>query len=74
MTARISGDNAANRNANGTFAKGNSGKPIGTRNRATQAILGLLVDATGRLTKGAKFDTAALRLCIERIFAEAFSG
>jgi hypothetical protein len=62
----------AERNSNGTFAKGNPGKPKGARNKATQAILSLLDNATGQLTEKAielalQGDTAALRLCMERI-------
>ncbi len=67
MTNRNSG-----RNTDGTFAKGNPGKPSGSRHKATQAVQGLLDEATGQLTQKAidmalEGDTAALRLCLERV-------
>ena len=72
MTDRKNGEFADTRNPDGTFANGNSGRPRGTRNKATQAVLGLLENATGQLTQTAinralEGDTAALRLCLERI-------
>jgi len=60
------------RNPDGTFAVGNPGKPKGSRHRATKAIEELLGDQTESLTQKAVDlalggDTAALRLCLERI-------
>lgn len=60
------------RNPDGTFAPGNPGKPSGARNRATKAVQGLLDDESEALTRKAVElalggDTAALRLCLERI-------
>ena len=60
------------RNSDGTFAKGNSGKPKGARHRATQASLALLEGEAEALTRKAvetalAGDTTALRLCLERI-------
>ncbi len=67
MTDRKSG-----RNTDGTFAAGNPGKPRGARHKATQAALGLLEGEAEALTRKAvetalAGDTAALRLCLERI-------
>jgi len=60
------------RNADGTFGLGNSGKPKGTRHRATQAVMALLDGEAEALTRRAvemalSGDGAALRLCLERI-------
>jgi hypothetical protein len=60
------------RNADGTFGPGNSGKPKGTRHKATQAALALLDGEAEALTRQAVTmalggDTTALRLCLERI-------
>ena len=60
------------RNTDGTFAKGNAGKPKGARHRATQATLALLEGEAEALTRKAvetalAGDTTALRLCLERI-------
>lgn len=60
------------RNSDGTFAPGNAGKPIGTRHKATQAVMALLDGEAEALTRKAVAmalcgDGAALRLCIERI-------
>ena len=35
-------DGKSGRNADGTFSAGNAGKPLGTRHKVTQAVLGLL--------------------------------
>jgi hypothetical protein len=69
---RNSGENTDFRNADGTFAKGNPGKPKGSRNRATQAVQGLIEDQCEAITQKAvemalEGDTTAIRLCIERI-------
>lgn len=60
------------RNTDGTFAAGNSGKPKGTRHKATQAALALLDGEAEALTRKAvdmalAGDGAALRLCLDRI-------
>jgi hypothetical protein len=60
------------RNADGTFAPGNPGKPNGTRHKTTQAALALLDGEAEALTRRAidlalDGDTTALRLCLERI-------
>ena len=41
------------RNADGTFTTGNAGKPRGTRNKVTQAVLGLLEGQAEALTQRA---------------------
>ena len=60
------------RNADGKFAPGNPGKPIGARHKVTLAVSGLLEGQAERLTQKAvdialSGDTTALRLCLERI-------
>lgn len=60
------------RNTDGTFAKGNPGKPKGTRHKATQACLAMLEGEAEALSRMAietalAGDTTALRLCLERI-------
>lgn len=60
------------RNTDGTFGPGNPGKPHGTRHKATMAALALLDGEAEALTRQAVTqalagDTAALRLCLERI-------
>ena len=65
-------DRKCGRNADGTFGAGNSGKPRGTRHKATQAVLALLDGQAEALTQRAvelalAGDTTALRLCLERI-------
>lgn len=60
------------RNADGTFAAGNPGKPRGTRHRATRATLEMLDGEAEALTRKAvemalDGDATALRLCLERI-------
>jgi hypothetical protein len=72
MTDRNSGENTDGRNPDGTFSEGNTGKPKGARNRATRAVQELLEEQTEALTqavvnKALEGDTAALRLCLERI-------
>ena len=60
------------RNTAGHFSAGNSGRPRGSRNKATLAIEGLLegqaeaLTQTG-VTKALAGDSMALRLCMERI-------
>lgn len=70
--SRNSGSKTESRNADGTFAPGNPGKPKGSRHRATQATLQLLDGQAEQITKKAvemalEGDTTAMRLCIERI-------
>ena len=60
------------RNADGTFTTGNAGRPKGTRHKATQAVLSLLDGQAEALTQRAvqlalAGDSAALRLCLERL-------
>ena len=60
------------RDRRGRFAKGNSGKPLGSRNKTTQAAQGLLEGEAEQLTRRAidaalEGHPAALRLCMERI-------
>ena len=60
------------RNTDGTFLKGNSGRPKGARNRKTLAIESLLEGQGEALTqtaisKALEGDSVALRLCIDRI-------
>lgn len=60
------------RSTDGTFTTGNAGRPKGSRNRTTVAVLGLLEGQAEALTQRAVElalggDTVALRLCIERL-------
>ena len=60
------------RNTAGQFSTGNSGRPRGSRNKATIAIESLLVGQTEALTqtaiaKALEGDSVALRLCMDRI-------
>ena len=60
------------RNTVGQFSAGNSGRPKGSRNKATIAIEGLLEGQAEALTqtavsKALEGDSVALRLCMERI-------
>lgn len=72
MTDRNSGAKTEARNANGTFAPGNPGKPKGSRHKATQAVETLMAGKGEALTEKAlemalSGDITAMRLCIERI-------
>lgn len=63
---------AEGRNADGTFATGNRGRPPGTRTRVTRAAEALLDGEAEALTRkcielALAGDTMALRLCLERI-------
>jgi hypothetical protein len=65
-------DGKCGRNADGTFGKGNAGKPRGTRHKTTQAVLSLLDGQAEALTQRAvqlalAGDSTALRLCLERV-------
>ena len=60
------------RRVNGQFSSGNSGRPKGSRNKATIAIESLLKGQAEALTqtavtKALEGDSIALRLCMERI-------
>ena len=60
------------RNTAGKFSAGNSGRPRGSRNKATLAIESLLQGQAEALTQTAvkqalEGDSVALRLCMERI-------
>jgi hypothetical protein len=60
------------RDTGGRFAAGNSGRPAGSRNRTTVAVLGLLEGQAEALSHKAvemalAGDTVALRLCLDRI-------
>lgn len=69
---RNNGETTDARNANGTFAAGNRGKPKGSRHKATQAIEAMLEGQQEALTqtaisKALEGDVTALRLCLDRI-------
>jgi len=71
-TNRKYGTNTEGRGSDGKFASGNPGKPKGARHVATRAIEALLEGQGKALTQKAvnmalEGDTAALRLCLERI-------
>lgn len=60
------------RNTDGTFGRGNAGRPKGARNRKTIAIETLLEGQAEALTqvaieKALEGDSVALRLCMDRI-------
>ena len=60
------------RNTDGTFSKGNNGRPKGARNLKTLAIESLLEGQAEALTqtaisKALEGDSVALRLCLDRI-------
>ncbi|SDY75769.1 DUF5681 domain-containing protein [Citreimonas salinaria] len=70
----MSGDETTpeGRNADGTFAPGNPGRPRGARHQVTRAIEELLEGEAEALTRKAvevalEGDTTALRLCLERV-------
>lgn len=69
---RNNGSDTGNRNADGTFAQGNSGRPPGARHKITRAVEELLEGEAGKISRKAvelalEGDTTALRLCLERI-------
>lgn len=71
-TDRKNGSTTEGRNADGTFAAGNPGRPTGARHKVTLAIESLLHGQSEALTQKAvdmalEGDTACLRLCLERI-------
>ena len=72
QATRKNGPTTDGRNADGTFASGNPGRPNGSRHKATQAMLDLLDGQADQITQKAvamalEGDTTALRLCLERI-------
>lgn len=65
-------DRKCGRNADGRFATGNTGKPVGTRHKTTLAVEALLDGEAEALTRAAidlalGGDTVALRLCLDRV-------
>ncbi len=69
---RNSGNIAEGRNSDGTFAKGNPGRPKGTRLKVTRAVEELLEGEAEKLSRKAielalEGDATALRICFERI-------
>ena len=72
MTSRKNGNNTDLRNTDGTFARGNGGKPKGARHRITLAVEALLEGQAEALTQAAidralGGDTTAQRICLDRI-------
>ena len=72
MSDRNNGTNTDDRNPDGTFAQGNSGKPRGARHKTTRAVESILEGQAEALTDKAVEmalggDNTALRLCLERI-------
>ena len=72
MSNRKSGQKSEGRNADGTFAPGNPGKPKGARHKTTRAVETLMDGSAEAITQKAvdmalEGDTTALRLCMERI-------
>ncbi len=72
MADRKSGANTVDRNADGTFGKGNPGKPKGARHKTTRSVENLLEGEAEALTRKAidkalDGDMAALKLCLVRI-------
>ena len=66
------GETTAGCDASGRFAGGNAGRPMGSRNRPTRAVLEALDGraeelAAKAVTMALGGDTTALRLCLERI-------
>lgn len=69
---RNNGKTTDERNPDGTFAQGNSGRPKGARHRITRAVEELLEGQSEAITQKAvemalDGDSTALRLCLERI-------
>lgn len=70
--SRNDGTIAEVRNPDGTFAKGNPGRPKGARLKVTRAVVDLLQGQAEAITQKAvamalQGDTTALRFCLERI-------
>ena len=69
---RKNGSTTEGRNADGTFASGNPGRPTGARHKVSRAVEALLEGQAEELTQAAidaalTGDMVALRLCLERI-------
>ena len=69
---RKNGAKTDGRKGDGTFAKGNPGKPKGARHATTKAVEALLEGQAETLTQAAinkalEGDTTALRICLDRI-------
>ncbi|CUH45423.1 DUF5681 domain-containing protein [Ruegeria atlantica] len=69
---RKNGKTTGERNPDGTFATGNSGRPRGARHKVTRAVEELLEGQSEAITQKAvemalEGDTTALRLCLERV-------
>lgn len=69
---RNNGPTTAGRDPQGRFTAGNAGRPRGSRHRATEAVQALLEGQLEQLTQRAisaalEGDTAALRLCLDRL-------
>jgi thioredoxin-like negative regulator of GroEL len=69
---RKNGMTTDERNPDGTFAPGNSGRPRGARHRITRAVEELLKGQSEAITQKAvelalEGDSTALRLCLERV-------
>jgi hypothetical protein len=69
---RNNGSSTVQRNADGTFGTGNSGRQKGARHKVTRAVEVLLEGqseaiAQKAIDKALAGDTVALRLCLERI-------
>lgn len=59
----------AGRNSNGTYARGNPGRPVGSRHKTTLAVLALLDEEAEGLTRrvvelALAGDVTALKLCL----------
>lgn len=72
MSDRNSGVDTDGRDARGRFSRGNAGKPVGSRNRATRAAESILDGQVEALTAKAlqlalAGDLVALRLCLDRV-------
>ncbi len=72
MSDRKIRQNTEGRTGDGRFAKGNSGKPKGARNKATLDVERILSGSADKLTErvlglALEGDTTAIRLCLERI-------
>ena len=53
MTRKYGGNTDGERNSDGTFTSGNSGKPKGSRHKVTQAVEALLEGQSEALTQAA---------------------
>jgi hypothetical protein len=72
MQHRHNGSSTVQRNADGTFGSGNSGRKKESRHKVTLAIEALIDGQAAQLTqtvleKALKGDMVALKMCMERI-------